>query len=269
MTALLDVDGIMRALTYNLLAGEDDDTERLREATLVLRAAKPDLLVLNECSALGEADGARLQELEAALDMQATLARARSGYHVALLVRAMRVEHVEVIDSVSTHVALLATLRIRSQELQVVGTHLDPFSPAKRLQEVELLLARMRRDRPRLLLGDLNAISPRDAATAQPDTWVDRYRVRHLDASGAIDVRALETLERNDLIDVHAALHPHTSPTRPTARYANSERPSQRLDYIFASADIARTATACAPFDHPHADTASDHLPLYADFAWP
>ena len=68
---------------------------------------------------------------------------------------------------------------------------------------------------------------------------------------------------------MHAALHGQTAATRPTQRYARSDRPSQRLDYIFASADLARSATACAPFEHPYAQTASDHLPLYADFAWP
>jgi len=259
----------MRVLTYNLLAGQADDAARLGEATLLLRAAQPDVLALNEATALTQGDGAPLRALEAALGMHATLGVARSGYHVALLVRAAIPEHVEVIDSGVTHVALAATLRWGSHQLQVVAAHLDPFSPVKRLQEVELLLTHLDAHRPSLLMGDLNAISPRDAATARPETWVERYRARHLDEAGALDVRALELLERRHLVDVHAALHAQTLPTRPTTRYATGDRPSQRLDYIFASSELARTATTCVPFEHPNANTASDHLPLYADFAWP
>jgi exodeoxyribonuclease III len=262
----------MRVLTYNLLAGQDDDVLRLQEAALLLRAAQPDVLVLNEATLLGLDDGARLRELEAVLGMHGTLALARSGYHVALLVRDATATTVESVESVAgplSHVALVAKLRFGSHELQVVGAHLDPFSADRRLQEVEWVLKRIDPARPRLLLGDLNAISPRDAATARPETWVERYRARHLDASGAIDVRALDALERSGLIDVHAALHRETVPTRPTARFARADRPSQRLDYIFASADLARTAIACAPFEHAGAETASDHRPLYADLAWP
>lgn len=259
----------MRVLTYNLLAGQDDDGLRLREAALLLRAAKPDVLVLNEATLLALDEGARLRELEAVLGMHGTLALARSGYHVALFVRAATAETVEFVAGPLSHVALVAKLRVSSHELQVVGAHLDPFSADKRLQEVQLLLTRIDPARPRLLLGDLNAISPRDATTVRPETWVERYRARHLDAAGAVDVRALDALERGGLIDMHAALHRETMPTRPTARYASGDRPSQRLDYIFASADLARTATACAPFEHANAETASDHRPLYADFAWP
>jgi endonuclease/exonuclease/phosphatase family metal-dependent hydrolase len=202
--------------------------------------------------------------------MHATLALAPTGYHVALLVRTTIAVRAAAIEGGGlSHAALVGALRVGSQELQVVATHLDPFSAAKRLREVEVLLSHIDSDRPCLLLGDLNAISPRDAATVHPDTWVERYRTRHLDASGAIDVRAIAALERSHLVDVHAALHAQTSPTRPTPRYASSDRPSQRLDYIFATPELARTAHACAPFDHPSAQTASDHRPLYADFAWP
>ena len=259
----------MRVLSYNLLAGQDDDVARLCEAAWLLQAARPDVLVLNEATLLALDEGARLRELEAALGMHGTLALARSGYHVALFVRAEPALFVEIVSGELTHVALSATVRVGSHELQVVGAHLDPFSADKRVDEVGLLLARLDAGRPRLLLGDLNAVSPRDVAAARPEAWVERYRARHLDASGAIDVRALEALERSGLVDVHACLHAETMPTRPTARYATGDRPSQRLDYIFASTDLARTATACAPFEHPSAETASDHRPLYADFAWP
>lgn len=255
----------MRALTYNLLAGETDDAARLEQATVLLRAARPDVLGLNECGFLAERDGAPLRVLERALGMQALLAEAESGFHVALLVRGA-FEDLELLHEGFAHAALVSTVRVGSSRLRVIVTHLDPFSASQRLDEVEELVHHVQSATPTLLLGDLNAVSPRDVATQQPEQWVERYRQRHLDAAGAIDTRAIERLEQCGLVDVHAALHTLTKPTRPTVSYARPDRPSQRLDYIFASAPLARAASACAPFDHPLAQTTSDHWPLYADF---
>jgi exodeoxyribonuclease III len=252
----------MRVLNYNLLAGEADDEARLRDATLLLRAAQPDLLVLNECTLLALDDCARLRQLAAALDMQPQIALASSGFHVALLVRDAAIEHVATLSEGFSHVALAASVRVGSWQLRVVAAHLDPYSPSQRVREVELLCAKQ----PSLLLGDLNALSKRDIAALQPEQWAPRYRTRHLDAAGAIDTCAIELLERYGLVDVHASLHLQTMPTRPSTRYARADRPALRLDYIFASSELARHARVCEPFDHAYAQTASDHLPLYADF---
>jgi exodeoxyribonuclease-3 len=255
----------MRVFTYNLLAGEEDDAERLEQATVLLQAARPDVLSLNECGLLAECDGTRLRKLEKALGMRTWLAEAASGFHVALLVRGDFEQMAELHEGFA-HTALVAIARVGSSRLRIIVTHLDPFSASRRLREVEQLVQHVGDVCPTVLLGDLNAISPRDVDTQQPEQWVERYRQRHLDASGAIDTRAIECLEQSGLVDVHAALHPQTSATRPTVRYARSDRPAQRLDYIFASGELARAASQCAVYDHPLVQTTSDHLPLYADF---
>jgi exodeoxyribonuclease-3 len=256
---------VLRALTYNLLAGEEDDAERLAQASVLLQAARPDVLGLNECGLLAERDGARLRKLEKALGMRAWLAEAASGFHVALLVRGDFEQMAELHEGFA-HTALVAVARVGSLRLRAIATHLDPFSASRRLLEVEQLVQHVRDACPTLLLGDLNAISPRDVATQQPEQWLERYRQRHVDARGAIDTRAIERLQQSGLVDVHAALHTSTAATRPTAKYARSDRPSQRLDYIFASGELARAASQCAVYDHPLAQTTSDHVPVYADF---
>lgn len=257
----------MRVLTYNLLAGGPDDVQRLQQATLLLRAAQPDVLALNECSLL--ADRARLRELEQALGMEARLAEAESGFHLALLLRDGAFEQLELLHEGFAHAALAASVRVCGSQLQVIVAHLDPFSASHRQAEAASLLQHKTDTRPTLLLGDLNAISRVDVASAHPEQWPERYRARHLNAYGQIDTCAIDQLEQAGLVDIHAALHKPTQPTRPTPRYARhgqDARPSQRLDYILTSADLARTAKACTPFDHPLAETTSDHYPLNADF---
>jgi endonuclease/exonuclease/phosphatase family metal-dependent hydrolase len=257
----------VRLLTYNLLAGDDGDAlERFAQATALLRDARPDVLVLNECNLLAR-DGQRLRDLETALSMQARLAPAASGFHVALLLRDGTFDAVEVLQTGFAHVAMVARVTIGGRQLKVIGTHLNPYSPGQRLQEAQRLLAHVEANERVALLGDLNAISPRDAPALAPRLWVERYRRRHQGEGGAIDTRAIATLEAAGLVDLHAALHMPTRPTRPTQRYAQSERPAQRLDYIFASRTLAGTAVQCSPYLHAYAQTASDHLPVYADLA--
>lgn len=257
----------MRLLTYNLLAGDDADAcERLAQATALLRDASPDVLVLNECNLLAR-DARRLRDLETALSMQARLAPAVSGFHVALLLRDGSFDALEALQTGFTHAAIVARVTLRGRQLKLIGAHLDPYSPAQRLQEVQRLLAQVQPHERVALLGDLNAISPRDAPALAPDLWVERYRRRHLDERGAIDTRAIAALEAAGLVDLHAALNMPTQATRPTRRYAQSERPAQRLDYIFASPPLAGTAVRCSPYPHAYAQTASDHLPVYADLA--
>jgi endonuclease/exonuclease/phosphatase family metal-dependent hydrolase len=257
----------MRLLTYNLLADDDADTlERFAQATALLRDASPDVLVLNECNLLAR-DGQRLHDLETALSMQAKLAPAANGFHLALLLRDGRFDDFEALQAGFAHTAIVARVTVCGSQLKVIGAHLNPYSPAQRLQEAQRLIAQVEANERVVLMGDLNAISPRDAPALAPHFWVQRYRRRHLDESGAIDTRAIEALETAGLVDLHAALNMPTQPTRPTQRYAQSERPAQRLDYVFVSAGLAGTAVRCLPYAHPFAQTASDHLPVFADLA--
>lgn len=259
---------MLRVLTYNILEGHDSAAEqRLVQATQVLQAARPDVLALNECGLLAAADCKRLHALETALGMQARLAHAASGQHVALLVREGVFEQVQILHEDLTHAALIADVQVRGRSLRVVAAHLDPYSGEHRLREVQRLLDHVQSGRDTLLLGDLNALSPRDAAHAHPELWVERYRQRHLLASGELDTRALAALSAAGLVDVHASLHTQTMPTRPTSAFARPDRPSQRLDHIFASPELASAAVRCEPFAHPLTQSASDHLPLHADFA--
>jgi exodeoxyribonuclease III len=258
----------VRLLTYNLLAGEDADAfERLAQATVLLQQARPDVLVLNECNLLAGDGGRELLKLEGALGMEAALAIADSGYHVAVLQRGGRFVQVERLQRGFAHAALVALIGWDAFQLTVIGAHLDPYSPSARVLEAQRLVEHVRRAETSVLLGDLNALSPHDVASLQPARWVERYRQRHIGEDGVIDVRAIAALEAAGLVDVHAALHPRTRYTRPSDRYAQGDRPRQRLDYIFASPSFAATATACGPYDHPFAQQASDHLPVYADLA--
>ena len=222
--------------------------------------------MLNECNQFELQKQRTLRDLARALGMHGVLATADSGYHVALLTRGAQPEQVRVHRDGFAHVALQARVRLGAHVLNVIGAHLAPFSADARASEATALARLVDPALQNVLLGDLNAISPRDAARLAPERWVQRYRDRHLGRDGRIDTRALAVLQAAGLLDLHAMLHGEaTQPTRPTRAFAQPDRPALRIDYVLASAELARRVRACAPGDDPDCEVASDHVPVIAD----
>ncbi|MDD9966557.1 MAG: endonuclease/exonuclease/phosphatase family protein [Myxococcales bacterium] len=262
--------GQWRFATYNILTGglDADGGERFDALLRVLTGLRPDLLVLNECNGFDTSGGARLQRLAHELGMTARLATAASGYHVALFFRRAQLRSWQAFDAGFCHAAIRAEFDIAGGSVHVVGAHLDPFSAESRLQEVRLLLASMAERSPVVLMGDLNAISPADSERHDPATWPERYRDRHAAHGGAPDTRAIAALEAAGLVDLAAAAAVGSpAATRPTRLYHKRDVPRQRLDYIFASSDLAGLTSRVRVVDDGHAQLASDHLPVFADIA--
>ncbi|NNC74649.1 MAG: hypothetical protein HKN93_03975 [Acidimicrobiia bacterium] len=258
----------MRLMTYNIEHGGSDrgSTKRLHLIASVIARAQPDLLVLEECNYFDEDEGRPLRALAEELGMRGELATVDSGYHLALLLRRDGVlRELRVFRSGFHHGALVAEVTVEGLDLTLIGTHLNPFAPEARVIEARRLAA-LGNGGPTALLGDLNSLSSRDRPRYEPSTWAPRYRARHL-APGddeRIDTDAIDVLEQAGFHDLFHQANPGTfAPTRPTER--NSDRPSQRLDYILATeplADRLRSASVVREGDAPRA---SDHLPVVAD----
>jgi len=65
-------------------------------------------------------------------------------------------------------------------------------------------------------------------------------------------------LEQAGYVDLFRRLHPG----EPGHTFS---RPGLRLDYVFATEDLASRAVSCDVVRTPPADVASDHYPLMAD----
>jgi exodeoxyribonuclease-3 len=260
----------MRLMTYNVLTGGLDagrDT-RLGAICETIRCVAPDILVLNECNEF-ERDGYRtLYRVEAELGMRGVLARADSGFHVALFIRRGRLLETRCLDREVHHAVLAAALEIDGAVLRVIGAHLDPFGGDARLLEVQHLIRFLREDLV-FVLGDLNALSPHDVGTYRPERWLPRRRARHwLTEGDRLDTRAIALLEAAELVDVFRA-RGVAEPTALTRLGADSPDYQVRIDYVFASPAAAARVTHAERVSSAHAETASDHYPLFVDVALP
>src|SRR5262245_55738773 len=225
----------MRLMTYNILTGgrDRDGSSRLEAISEVIQSVAPDVLLLEECNGF-ELDGQRtLFRLEHELGMRSVLATAESGFHVALFLRRGRLLETQRLQRELQHALLTATLEIDGVLLRVVGAHLSPFGGEARLHEVQHII-RFIREQNVFVLGDLNALSPRDAARYQPERWLPRRRSRHVLPSGELDTRAIAALEGADLVDVFHQSG-NTAPTVLTRLGEDWEAYQARIDYVLAS----------------------------------
>ena len=147
------------------------EPDRLAEIGAVIRTHAPALVGLNEV-ALGPSAFARAAK---AWGFAHSLLLKRDGPHrfnLGLMATSPLERHPSTTASPFFHGVLCARLPAWHGAHACV-THLTPHSPAKRLSEAKTL-RRLLPAGPTLLLGDLNALSPRDAAAHRASGLRDR-----------------------------------------------------------------------------------------------
>jgi len=256
-------------MAYNILTGgRCDHRNRLPSIVQLINDAAPDLLGICECTDFDDTRAADFNDLCSATGMIGFLNHAPSGHHVALLRRpSVRVRKING-SAVGMYNGLVrATLETEAAgAMTVVMSHLHPFASHQRLIEMQTVLGKSRATDNALIMGDMNSVAPEDATPtleAAPDHLATRFK----DERAKLDTRIIAAPVAHGFIDLGARAG--ASPTYPTALDGKDMRYGVRvrLDYIFAT---VRLAERCREFRVIHgraAESASDHLPVIADFA--
>jgi exodeoxyribonuclease-3 len=249
-------------MTYNILDGGVGREAAISE---VIRAAAPDVVVVQEVM-----QPALFERIAAALDMTPYLAPGpERGRKVGLLSRLPILSARSHRPFGTWRPWLEVCLQLQDgQTLTIYGLHPVAFHPwfceLWRLWEVRSLLRHIRRSAPgaHLLAGDFNAIAPGDQAHFEgAPLWV---KAQLWPQAGHPLRRALKLLLDAGYVDCFRALHPGEDGfTLP------AQRPSIRLDYVFADPALGVHLRACRVVTEPEAvKTASDHLPVLAEFGF-
>ena len=242
----------MRVMTWNIRTGGGD---RLPAILAVVRRVRPDLLALQELRGF---DRRRISEFAAGLGMTAHLAPSVFGQPVAVLARSALTRTVAIRWRLH-HAAAAATVG----PLTLVSTHLNPFSPYRRLREATFLAARFgSARRPVILAGDLNSLDPDTDHTATLERLPARYHSRHV-TGGAADTRAIAAFRDGGLHDLWPAAGTGDPATAPTTQGGGPEFSGMRLDYLLATAPVRAKTLSVVRGDE--AEHASDHYPVVAD----
>jgi len=269
---------LLRVLAYNLYFG---GTDRVDAILAVLRHAGADVV------ALTEADDARVvATLAEGLEMRHVWERGSGDRHIATLSRFPIVES-RIYNTPPLTQAVLET-RIEmphpptpspetgslvsgeggrgGEAITLYNVHFLPYLllpyEIRRWQAVGRLLGviRSRRPGPHVILGDLNAIAPRDRVL-QRNNPPRMRRVMALQIN-LIFRLAIPRLLGAGYVDCFRRLHPGEDGF--TWRPGNR---TTRYDYVLADPALAPALRSCRVVDDVEAvNAASDHFPLLAEF---
>jgi exodeoxyribonuclease-3 len=246
---------MLRVMTYNIQTGgvDDDGTDRLPLIHAVVREARPDILAVQEANELELRWRRRLFAFERATGLRGLLVLSASGYHGPELVP-ISLRTGDADDSYRALIELVLET-VGGLRLTVSAVHLDPISPERRLAGALECTNRP----PAIALGDFNNCRADDPGIAE--AWA-QFGARHRARSGTTqpDDRLFAALERAGYVDLYRRFHP--GQPGPTIDVAGG----LRIDYIFATEDLAARATACEVIRTLESERASDHLPVVADF---
>ncbi len=252
----------MKVMTWNIKTGGGT---RLAAIVAVLRRAQPDLLACQELRDFERHDGRRMREVAEATGMTAHLAPSAFGQPVAVLARPpLELTRTRSVRWRLHHAAAVAVVPMREGPLTVVSTHLNPFSPYRRMREARWLGARFAsRRRLVLLAGDLNALDPGTDHTAELERLGSLYRRRHLTADGTADTRAIAAFEEAGFIDLWRG--GGDGRTAPTTEGGGREFSGMRLDYLLGSPPVAARVRDVRVLRGGETEYASDHYPVVAE----
>jgi exodeoxyribonuclease-3 len=265
-------------MTWNIRTGGGDRLDAI--ARVVTREA-PDVLALQELRGFGASGARRMHAFADAVAMTPYLAPSLLGQPVAVLVRPpARVSGTTTARWQLHHAAAAVTLPTDRGLLTVVSTHLNPFSPQRRVREARWLAARHGPAPARsgwtqglsarvrqlvVLTGDLNALDPWDDHTDRLARLPELYRVRHLRREGGVDTRTIAAFDAAGLGDLWRVAGTGDGLTAPTTEGGGKEFSGMRLDYVLGSQPVADLTTAVRVVRGDEAEWASDHYPVVAD----
>ena len=249
----------LRIVSYNILDGGLGRLDPIYETLLYLDA---DLVGLVEAD-----DPAGVAYLARKLKMEHVVAEsAESTHHVALLSRLPIERMVNLGVRVPMQKAAMeTTVTVGGSALRLVVVHLPAHFEYEddRLREIGPLLDMMGDEQagkvPTLLLGDLNATAPWhpvDYAGLKPKR---RERLETMGGTPRHDV--VNAIAARGYVD---ALH-HCGGGKPSPHTFTTGYPANRVDYIWASADLADRLLAAGVETGGFAPYCSDHYPIWTD----
>lgn len=263
----------MRIMSYNtLFGGYDGSDDRRHQLQLgIVRSSDPDVLLVQELKGFLDDGGKRLFEMERQLERRALIAAApHTGQNTAIFVKAgIEIVSFEIDNSHFHHAAAIAQLRVAGLDapLTAISVHLCPNGTPVRLREVSYLYNFAAETGYAVIGGDFNSLAPGDPEPGDLATLPGHFRARYVDLSGQMDRRPIASLLQAGFVDVATQCDGAPQPTVPGAGFAGTEFVAFRSDYLLASRPLADKAIGYAVVGGHAADHASDHYPIWADFA--
>lgn len=282
----------MRVMTYNVHGWRTTDGRPNLDALLrTIRIARPDIIGLNEVFHPRRTDelpdsestsGSALAALEAlamSLEMSYLFGPCMrwpaqddmpaNAYGNALLskypILAGAAHHLTAVEGKEQRGLLEGRVQLPDgKTFTIYATHLDHTSEEARLTQLRALRSWTVRDRnrPHVVMGDFNAISPWDFEQSQVNLGELSHHAKGSNLGGDTDgPQVVLQMEKAGYTDAYRLCGKPGAQT-----FIPKTNPPIRIDYIFMSAPLVPALVECEIVDEPPGTEASDHRPVVAEF---
>lgn len=237
-----------------------------------IASQQPDVVALQELEGYTEA---KLREDARAWGHpHVALSEAKTGLRLGLTSR----EPIEDAHAVTTRGIRLGMLHGRIRGIDFFVLHLGHGTDEMRLRETRIVLNEIRKiasaDRPSVLLGDFNSVSRHDRAFYERNnvmTPAGRLYERNERGFAILNLDVMDQYLKGGWVDL---VHEHQGVlTREQASWPSlvfqKRKNFVRIDFILASASLAKACRFARVMKDPATDGLSDHYPVMADFEWP
>jgi len=261
----------LRIITYNVWYGFTEVPERKKTWIAWMNEQRPDIVALQE---LNEYTPQKLAEDAKSYGHTYSALLKEEGFPTGITSR-YPIEDIQRITKGFHH----GLLRVRIQQVYFYVIHLHPSNWEIRKTEIKQILQNIEglpADSKVILAGDFNTFSPLDSVYYSHGRlepfFNDRdlqYQERNLN-HGKLDYTVIQEVMDFGLIDLEASLRNSSynfSGSFPTLIEKQGEHGDQRrLDYVFASNNLADRVTKAKIITTDSALFLSDHLPVVVDF---
>lgn len=254
----------MKLMSYNIWDGAPD---RLSKVVEVVQNESPDYLTVNEANTFSAHNNKILKEFASKTGFP-YFDLALSGemdYHVAVFSK-FPLRNVVKLQPLA-RACLIAEINVPIGLISIASLHLTPFTEDMRHPEIDLILRAQKTAENRILMGDMNSLSPHDNYSDSIIKNFDNVLLTKFTKGGRLRFDAIKKIEESGYYDCAVIKKKSSDPTVPTSIASKSDHGRMRLDYAFVSKPLTDYIDNYSVISNELADTASDHYPIIIELS--
>lgn len=249
----------MKLMTYNILNGGEGDFDAVIQA---INNEYPDFLTINEANGFDANNSQKLKEFSGKTELP-YYHLALSGeydYHVAVFSKKPFKESKEIKPLMRAAISVL--FETDFGDLSIIGTHLTPYTEDLRLPEIDLIAAAQKYCPNKILMGDMNSLSPSDGYEEKIISELNEMQLKKYTTDGKLRFDAISKIMSLGYTDTALIFNKEKESTAPTSINEYQAHSNMRLDYIFVSESLKNKIANYSVIKNPLTDKVSDHYPV-------
>lgn len=249
-------------MTYNILNGGEAGLDLVIE---VVKRESPDYLTINEANTFAADDNKVLKDFanKTGFKYYELALSGEYDYHVAALSK-YPLKQVHKLQPLM-RACIISVIETELGDISVSSLHLTPYTEDLRHPEIDLILDYQSKYKNRVLMGDMNSLSPNDGYSSDMIKGFNEMQLKKFTTDGKLRFDAISKILSHEYVDSAVKLGKNKEHTAPTTINEYSAHSNMRLDYVFLSKALSSHLKSYNVVKDDLTNKASDHFPVIVE----